>query len=155
MAEIRQFLWMRHLRAEPSVHVLRFKRGRLTQSGRGLAFWFLPMSASVAEVPMDDRDLHFLFHARSRDFQDVTVQGVAAWRVTDPERLGAFLGATGISAAELRTRAGAPEFLLSVLDFLLMDDASVIAFCEAEGYAYTAPLAARSALPGGAERHWT
>lgn len=91
MAEIRRFLWMRHLRAEPSVHVLRFKRGRLTQSGRGLAFWFLPMSASVAEVPMDDRDLHFLFHARSRDFQDVTVQGVAAWRVTDPEKLGARL----------------------------------------------------------------
>ncbi len=91
MAEIRNMMGLRHLRAEPSAHVLRFKRGRLVGSGRGLAFWFLPMSASVAEVPMDDRSLHFLFHARTQDFQDLTVQGVAAWRVMDPERLGARL----------------------------------------------------------------
>ncbi|MCB2115099.1 MAG: DUF3572 domain-containing protein [Rhodobacteraceae bacterium] len=90
-----------------------------------------------------------------RDSAELLSLKALGWIAADPERLGAFLGATGISAAELRTRAGAPEFLLSVLDFLLMDDASVIAFCEAEGYAYTAPLAARSALPGGAERHWT
>lgn len=36
---------------------------------------------------MDDRELPFLYHARSRDFQDVTVQGVISFRVTDPEKL--------------------------------------------------------------------
>lgn len=87
MAEIRSFPILRHLRAEPSRHVLRFSRGRLTASGRGLAFWFRSMSTSIAEVPVDDRELPFLFHGRSSDFQDAVVQGVITYRVHDPERI--------------------------------------------------------------------
>lgn len=90
-----------------------------------------------------------------RDAAEILALKALGWIAADPDRLGAFLGATGTSAADLRLRAGAPEFLLSVLDFLLMDDASVIGFCAAEGYACTDPLAARQALPGGAETHWT
>jgi regulator of protease activity HflC (stomatin/prohibitin superfamily) len=46
------------------------------------------MTTSVAEVPMDDRDMPVLFHGRTLDLQDVTVQGVVTWRVADPEILG-------------------------------------------------------------------
>ncbi len=87
MAEIRNYPMFRHLRAEPSVHVLRFRRGKLVSSGRGASFWFRPLSTSLAEVPMDDRDIPFLFHGRARDFQDTTVQGVITFRVTDPEKV--------------------------------------------------------------------
>ncbi len=87
MAEIRKFPIWRHLRGDPSFHILRFRRGELRESGRGLSFWFHPMNTSIVEVPMDDRELPFLYHARSRDFQDVTVQGVISFRVTDPEKL--------------------------------------------------------------------
>lgn len=88
MAEIRSFFGVvRHLRSEPSSHVLRYRGGTLRGSGRGLAFWFLPMSASIAEIPIDDRELPFLFHGRSSDFQDVTAQGVITYRVVEPERL--------------------------------------------------------------------
>jgi hypothetical protein len=87
MAEIRRYPILRHLRAEPSFHILRFRRGKLVASGRGLAFWFRPLSTSVAEIPMDDRELPFLFHGRAKDFQDTTVQGVVTFRVVDPERV--------------------------------------------------------------------
>lgn len=87
MAEIRAYPLLRHLRSEPSAHILRYRRGGVVRSGRGLSFWFLPMSTGVAELPMDDRDLYFLFHGRTRDFQDVTVQGVVTFRVADPDRL--------------------------------------------------------------------
>jgi regulator of protease activity HflC (stomatin/prohibitin superfamily) len=87
MAEIRKFPFCRHVRAEQSVHLLKFKSGKLRGSGRGLAFWFMPMSTSIAEVPIDDRELSFLFHARSADFQDVNVQGVIMYRVSSPEVL--------------------------------------------------------------------
>jgi regulator of protease activity HflC (stomatin/prohibitin superfamily) len=87
MAEIQRYPLIRHLRAEPSFHILRFRRGKLVASGRGLAFWFRPLNTSVAEVPMDDRELPFLFHGRAKDFQDVTVQGVITFRVVDPERV--------------------------------------------------------------------
>ena len=84
MAEIRSVLFLRHLRSEPSFHVLRYHKGALAAGGRGLTFWFLPMHTSVAEIPTGDRELPFLFHGRSRDFQDVTVQGSVSYRVTDP-----------------------------------------------------------------------
>src|SRR5512139_978213 len=87
MAEIRNFGFVRHLRSEPTSHILKYRRGALQKSGRGLAFWFLPLSASIAEVPVDDRELPFLFHGRSADFQDVTAQGVVTYRVVDPVRI--------------------------------------------------------------------
>jgi regulator of protease activity HflC (stomatin/prohibitin superfamily) len=61
--------------------------GKLKRDGRGLSFWFLPMTTAVAEVPMDDRDLAILFHGRTRDYQDVAVQGVITWRVENARTL--------------------------------------------------------------------
>jgi len=87
MAEIRRFLALRHLRAEPTAHVLLFKRGRRRKSGPGLSFWFSPLGASIAEVPLEDRELPFLIQARSADFQPVNVNGAVTFRVIDPELL--------------------------------------------------------------------
>jgi regulator of protease activity HflC (stomatin/prohibitin superfamily) len=87
MAEIRRFPWVRHLRSEPTSHVLAYRDGKLTRSGRGLAFWFLPMGAAIAEVPVDDRDQPFVFAGRTRDFQLVTVQGVVTYRIAAPEKV--------------------------------------------------------------------
>ena len=85
MAEIRSYLGIRHLRSEPTVHVLKYQGGKLKTSGRGVTFWFMPLSTSIAEIPVDTRDLPFLVHARSKDFQDVTVQGSIGYRITSPE----------------------------------------------------------------------
>jgi regulator of protease activity HflC (stomatin/prohibitin superfamily) len=87
MAEIRSYLFVRHLRAETSAFVLRYQRGKLLQKGRAMGFWFRPMSTSIAEVPVDDQELTFLFHARTADFQDAAVQGVVVYRIADPEKL--------------------------------------------------------------------
>jgi hypothetical protein len=37
----------------------------------------------------------------------------------------------------------------------MMDDAWVVAFCDAAGLPYEAPMRARAALPGGGQVHWT
>lgn len=87
MAEIKTYPFLRQLRSEASVHIQSFSRGRRRRSGRGLAFWFAPDGASIVEIPMDDRDLPFLFNGRSRDFQEVSVQGLVVWRVVNPEAL--------------------------------------------------------------------
>ena len=87
MATITRLFGIRHLRSEPSQHVLQFRNGKLVRSVRGAAFWFYPLSTSLAEVPCDDRDETFLFHTRSSDFQDVVAQGVITYRVTNPETL--------------------------------------------------------------------
>lgn len=78
-----------------------------------------------------------------------------AWFAADDERLGHFMGATGASADSLGNRLQDHDFLISVLDFLLMDDDAVMAFCDAEGLPFTMPAEARSAMPGGDTVHWT
>lgn len=86
MAMIANYGWFARLRADASQHVLRYRDGRLRQSGRGLVFWFMPDTASLAEVPLDDREMTFFTKGRSADFQDVNVQGMIGWRVAEPER---------------------------------------------------------------------
>ena len=49
----------------------------------------------------------------------------------DPERLGAFLAESGIGPDTLRSAAGDPHFLSSVLDFVMRDDTTVKAFASA------------------------
>jgi hypothetical protein len=77
------------------------------------------------------------------------------WLLANPELLPVFLGATGCSEADLRSRAGEPEFLGAVLDFVTLDDAWVVGFCGAEGLPFDTPRAARMALPGGDLPNWT
>src|SRR3954447_25337627 len=87
MADITTYPLLRHLRAEPTPQVLHSRRGRLAADGPGLTFWFAPRHTALAEIPVDDRELPFLFHARTADFQDLAVQGAVTFRVVDPRRL--------------------------------------------------------------------
>lgn len=77
------------------------------------------------------------------------------WIASEDEVFPLFLSATGANLSDLRLRAADPDFLAAVLDFLLQDDRWVVAFCDAEGQAYTAPQSARAVLPGGAMTNWT
>ncbi|NYI07809.1 SPFH domain-containing protein [Allostreptomyces psammosilenae] len=84
MADITRRFGLRHLRATPTAHIRHLRRGRLAHDGTGLSFWFRPLTAALSEVPVDDRELAVVFHARTADFQDVTVQATLTYRITDP-----------------------------------------------------------------------
>jgi regulator of protease activity HflC (stomatin/prohibitin superfamily) len=87
VAEIRRFPFVRHLRSDPTAYVLRYRGGRLVQSGPGLAFWFRPLHTSLVEVPVDDRELQLHVHGRSADFQDIAVQAALTFRVDEPRTI--------------------------------------------------------------------
>lgn len=78
-----------------------------------------------------------------------------SWLVGHDELLPVFLGATGATEDDIRQRAKDPEFLASVLDFMLMDDVWIESFCQSTDYGFDFPVRARAALPGGAEVNWT
>lgn len=73
----------------------------------------------------------------------------------DDELWPMFLSASGASSENMKTAAQNPVFLAGVLDFLTQSDGWVLAFCAAADLPPDAPLAARRALPGGAEINWT
>ena len=78
-----------------------------------------------------------------------------AWLAANDDLLPVFMGATGASEAAFRAGVQDPEFQASVLDFLMMDDAWVIAFCDSQNLSYESLARARAALPGGEQLHWT
>jgi regulator of protease activity HflC (stomatin/prohibitin superfamily) len=87
MASIKNLGFLAQLRSDASNHVIRYRSGKVRQSGRGLVFWFRPETASIAELPMDDREMAIFVKGRSQDFQSVAIQGTLTWHVVDPELL--------------------------------------------------------------------
>lgn len=90
-----------------------------------------------------------------RDAAETVAIKALSWLVGHDDLLPVFLGATGAALADVRERAADPEFLAAVLDFVMMDDAWLIAFCEGADLDCSAPMQARQSLPGGALPNWT
>ncbi|MER7920539.1 MULTISPECIES: SPFH domain-containing protein [unclassified Streptomyces] len=91
MADITRRLGWRHLRGTPTAHIRHHRSGTLLHDGPGLSFWFRSLTAALSEVPVDDRELAMTFHARTADFQDVTVQATVTYRIGDPALAAARL----------------------------------------------------------------
>jgi hypothetical protein len=71
-----------------------------------------------------------------------------AYLANQEDALARFLALSGADMAELRARAEEREFLASVADFLLADDALLTGFCEAEGMDVKSVHLARHILGG-------
>ncbi|MCE0507007.1 DUF3572 domain-containing protein [Roseivivax sp. GX 12232] len=91
----------------------------------------------------------------SRDNAELVGLRAVGWLAGNDDLLPVFLGATGADERQFREHHADPDFQGSVLDFILMDDAWISAFCEETGLDYSAPMEARAALPGGEAVHWT
>jgi regulator of protease activity HflC (stomatin/prohibitin superfamily) len=84
MADVTRRLHLRHLRGTPTSWVSYTAGGKTKRAGTGLSFWYRPLTAVLSEVPVDDRELPLLFHARTEDFADVTVQATVTYRFSEP-----------------------------------------------------------------------
>ncbi|NUR71999.1 MAG: SPFH domain-containing protein [Hamadaea sp.] len=84
MADISRRFFLRHLRSTPTNWVRHHAKGKVKREGVGLSFWYRPLTAVLSEVPVDDRELPLLFHARTADFTDITVQATVTYRVETP-----------------------------------------------------------------------
>lgn len=91
----------------------------------------------------------------SREQAETLALRCLEWLAGNDELLPVFMGSTGVNEDDMRERAGDPEFLASILDFLLMDDTWVVGFCEDNSLSFDVPMKARTALPGGGVVNWT
>ena len=91
----------------------------------------------------------------TREMAEQSALGALAWLIGNDELVPVFLGATGVSEADLRARAAEPDFLASVMVFLLMDDAWVISCAQNFNWPPEHLAEIRAALPGGDLPNWT
>ena len=81
-----------------------------------------------------------------REVAEIVAVQALTFIAGDPERVGLFLAERGLGPETLRTAATEPQFLTSVLDFVLRDDATVKAFASASQLHPTNIAAAHQAL---------
>jgi regulator of protease activity HflC (stomatin/prohibitin superfamily) len=122
MADIRPYPFIRHLRTGPTSYVRHSRNGRVAHEGVARSFWFRPLAAVLSEVPVDDRELPLVFHARTSDYQDVVVQATVTYRIADPARAAARID-FGVDSRTGRWRATPLEQLAALLTELAQQHA--------------------------------
>lgn len=85
---------IRYIKADTSTYLMQYKKGGLKREGAGLAFYYYAPSTSLVAVPMASMDAPFMLREVTRDFQEVTVQGVLIYRVENPRQLAASMNFT-------------------------------------------------------------
>ncbi|MCA0271644.1 MAG: DUF3572 domain-containing protein [Proteobacteria bacterium] len=90
-----------------------------------------------------------------RDEAETVALKALGWIIGAEDQRDGFMAVSGLAPEDLMRRAGEPEVLLAVMDFLLAEDRRVIAFCDAAGQRCDTLATVRAALPGGEEVHWT
>jgi Protein of unknown function (DUF3572) len=83
--------------------------------------------------------------------QILAVQALA-FIAEEPERMAAFLAATGIEPNAIRDAARSPDFLAGVLEHMLGDENLLLAFAASAGLDPAEIARARRALGGEGER---
>src|SRR5215472_14480705 len=68
--------------------------------------------------------------AQSREAAEALAIQALSFIAEEPERLGAFLAASGIGPDAIRDAARAPGFLGGVLDHMLCDESLLLAFAD-------------------------
>jgi hypothetical protein len=84
MADITHLFLRRHLRSGPTEWTRHSAGGRVRHEGVGLSYSFRARTAVISEVPVEDRELSLVAHARTADQAEVSVPLGLTWRVVEP-----------------------------------------------------------------------
>ena len=77
------------------------------------------------------------------------------WLASQENEFQNFKTLTGITVEDIRSRLNDPEFLASVMDFILASEKRLLEFCEDIQIAPELLIQLRQFLPGGDVPHWT
>ena len=90
-----------------------------------------------------------------REIAETRALEVLTWVLSEDDLIQGFMGATGASQNDLRSNTLSHEFLLSILDFVLMDDRWVISCSKFLNIDPSQIQLIRMSLDGGQEVTWT
>ncbi len=82
------------IKVQPTTYLLQYKKGKIKREGSGLAFFYYAPTTSLVAVPVASTDVPFIFNEVTADFQDVSIQGQATYRITDAKKIAQLLNFT-------------------------------------------------------------
>ena len=82
----------------------------------------------------------------ARESAEILAIAAFSFIAEEPDRLTAFLAATGLSVERLRESASTPGFFAGVLEHMLADESLLLAFADSAGINPTEVARARNAL---------
>jgi len=90
-----------------------------------------------------------------REIAETKALEVLTWVLSEDDLIQVFMGTTGASQNDLRSNTLSHEFLISILDFVLMDDRWVISCSKFLNIDPSQIKLIRMSLDGGQEVTWT
>jgi regulator of protease activity HflC (stomatin/prohibitin superfamily) len=145
---------IRYFKGQPTDFILRYSGGRIRSEGPGLAFYYFPYNTQIVAVPTQSLEAAFAFTELTGDYQEVTLQGQATYRVRDA-KLAAGLLNFRIDPRSMAYTSDDPEKLGRRVTNLVQVEARAEvaartlqdAVREATAYAAIVAARLRSALP--------
>ena len=87
-------LGIRFAKFEPTLYVLRYKKGHVTTQGEGLSFRYRARTTTLVAIPVGSADASFIFSETTADFQEISIQGQITYRISDPVKTSKMLNYT-------------------------------------------------------------
>ena len=87
-------LGIRFAKFEPTLYVLKYKKGQIKAQGEGLSFRYHAKTTTLVTVPVGSADASFIFSETTADFQEITIQGQITYRISDPLKTSKMLNYT-------------------------------------------------------------
>ena len=85
---------IRFAKFEPTLYVLKYKKGEIKAQGEGLSFNYRARTTTLVAVPVGSSDASFIFSESTADFQEITIQGQLTYRISDPLKTSKMLNYT-------------------------------------------------------------
>ena len=91
----------------------------------------------------------------NKEIAETRALEVLTWVLAEDDLIQVFMDATGASQDDLRSNTSNHEFLISILDFVLMDDSCVISCSKFMNIDPSQIQVIKMSLDGGQEVNWT
>ncbi len=85
---------LRFSKFEPNIYVLKYRNGKIVKQGTGLSFYYYAPITSLVAVTTSSIECPFIFEEVTNDFQNITIQGQASYRISDPQKIAQLLNFT-------------------------------------------------------------
>lgn len=80
-----------YIKTQPTTHLMQFRGGQVVREGAGLSFFYYAPNSTLIAIPLGSAESNFTLELVTNDFQAVTVQGHASFRVVDPKRIASMM----------------------------------------------------------------